>query len=193
MLVIGNGESRKDLNLQSIKTIKIGCNAVYRDVTVEHLICVDRKMVNEAIRSGYNAKHKVYTRRDWWRSYRLNQNVTQVPELPYKGNSKADDPFHWGSGPYAVLLAATLSETKIKLVGFDLYSKDGKTNNIYKDTDNYNSSQQRAVDPRFWIYQIAKVFEYFPSKNFIVYAEDNWEVPNVWKKINVSVDKISNI
>ena len=49
MLVIGNGESRKHIDVDAINDTKIGCNAILRDYLVEHLICVDRKMVREAI------------------------------------------------------------------------------------------------------------------------------------------------
>ena len=48
MLVIGNGESRCDINLSEINTTKIGCNAIVRDFFVDHLVCVDRRMVDEA-------------------------------------------------------------------------------------------------------------------------------------------------
>jgi len=40
MLVIGNGESRSGININSIDQVKVGCNAVYRDYKVDHLICV---------------------------------------------------------------------------------------------------------------------------------------------------------
>jgi len=192
MLVIGNGESRKFVDIDKIKLPKIGCNAIHRHYAVQHLVCVDRRMVNEAVRTGYNAKNKIYTRRDWWGSYRLNQNVHQVPELPYKGDQRPDEPFQWGSGPYAVLLGATLGKD-IKLLGFDLYSKTKHVNNIYKDTENYDSSSKRAVDPRYWIYQIGKVFEHFPKTKFTLYVEQDWTQPETWKKPNVMLDSISNV
>jgi len=192
MLVIGNGESRKFVDIDKIKLPKIGCNAIHRHYAVQHLVCVDRRMVNEAVRTGYNAKNKIYTRRDWWGSYRLNQNVHQVPELPYKGDQRPDEPFQWGSGPYAVLLGATLGKD-IKLLGFDLYSKTKHVNNIYKDTENYDSSSKRAVDPRYWIYQIGKIFEHFPKTKFTLYVEQDWTQPETWKKPNVMLDSISNV
>lgn len=192
MLVIGNGESRKFVDIDKIKLSKIGCNAIHRHYAVQHLVCVDRRMVNEAVRTGYNAKNKIYTRREWWGSYRLNQNVHQVPELPYRGDQRPDEPFQWGSGPYAVLLGATLSKD-IKLLGFDLYSKTKHVNNIYKDTENYDSASKRAVDPRYWIYQIGKVFEHFPKTKFTLYVEQDWTQPETWKKPNVMLDSISNV
>ena len=47
MLVIGNGESRKDVPINKLKGTKVGCNAIIRDYIVDHLICVDQRMVDE--------------------------------------------------------------------------------------------------------------------------------------------------
>ena len=183
--IIGNGESRVPVNLENLSN-RIGCNAIHRDTHVDHLICVDRKMVEES----YHKKDiiKIYTRTDWASHYKVNV----VPDLPYQGDQRPDDPWHWGSGPYAVLLGAKLFDN-VNLIGFDLYSQNTKVNNIYKSTKNYNSKDKRAVDPRYWIYQIAKVFEYFSDTKFTVYNEDNWIVPETWKKSNVLIDNISNI
>lgn len=188
MFVIGNGESRKSINLDKLAGPKIGCNAIFRDYYTEYLVCVDRSMVKEAQAAGADIDRVVYTRSDWSQRFKIHT----VPDLPYQGTHKADDPFNWGSGPYAVLLAATLT-TNISLVGFDLYSKDNKINNIYKETLNYKSSDHRAVDPRYWIYQIAKVFECFSNTQFKICQTDEWVIPDSWKKSNVAVDKISNI
>ena len=192
MLVIGNGESRRNVDISKIKSNKIGCNAIYRDCPVNHLVCVDQKMVREAIAAGANNDALVYTRSDWY--YRLKtKRLRMVPDLPYAGLERPDEPFHWGSGPYAVLLGAKITKTNLQLIGFDLYSKDGKLNNVYKNTENYKLSSSRAVDPRYWIHQIGKVFEFFPNINFTIYQENNWQMPKVWKRGNVTVDNISNI
>ena len=188
MIVIGNGESRKSINLNKLAGPKIGCNAIFRDYYTEYLVCVDRSMVKEAQAAGADIDRVVYTRSDWADRFK----VYSVPALPYKGAYKADDPFNWGSGPYAVLLAASIANS-VLLLGFDLYSTTGFTNNVYKDTINYKNSNARAVDPRYWIYQIAKVFECFPNTQFKIYQTDEWVIPDSWKKSNVAVDKISNI
>ena len=31
-----------------------GCNAIYRDMTVDHLICLDNQITHEIVRSGYS-------------------------------------------------------------------------------------------------------------------------------------------
>lgn len=191
ILVIGNGESRRDIDIDSLDHIKIGCNAVIRDHTVDHLICVDKRMVNEALEKNINDTTKIYTRTDWHFNLGKN-NLFAVPNIPYTGITRADEPFHWGSGPYAVLLAAQLGQN-IYMLGFDLYSKDRSVNNLYKDTKGYDSSDKRAVDPRYWIHQIGNVFKYHPSCNFTIYQEPNWEAPESWFYPNVFVDNISNI
>jgi hypothetical protein len=151
--------------------------------------------MNEALEAGANLHSLVYTRNDWFASYnRENKRIRLVPDLPYVGYERPDDPWHWGSGPYAVLLAAGLSkELTVNLLGFDLYSKTKKVNNVYKDTKNYDPSDKRAVDPRYWLYQIGKIFECYPKVKFTIYQEDDWELPKSWKKSNVKLDKISSL
>ena len=194
MLAIGNGESRSKINLSLLKGPKVGCNAILRDFTVDHLVCVDRKMVKEATESNIPQTTVVYTRSDWIREYQHHSNVRQVPELPYSGDQRWDDPFHWGSGPYAVLLACLLTKTEhVSLVGFDLYSENQSINNIYKGTDNYSDTNTRPVDPRYWIQQIGKLFEIYQITEFTIYQKANWQLPELWNRPNVSVDCIEKL
>lgn len=194
MWVIGNGESRAEVNIKSLMGPKVGCNAIYRDYYVDYLVCVDKRMVQEVINAGVNTRGTlIYTRPDWFQQYKTIR-IRQVPELPYVGSDRWDEPFQWGSGPYAVLLGAKYTKIKeVKLIGFDLYSKTKTINNIYKDTTHYDVSSKRPVDPRYWIHQIGMVFEYFPSVKFIIYQDKDWELPKSWKYSNVEVDMISNI
>jgi len=193
MLVIGNGESRAGIDINKLKGIKVGCNGIYRDFKTHHLICVDKRMMQEALSAGANEDSLVYTRKDWFDQFRTKR-VRTVPSLPYVGMDRPDDPFQWGSGPYAVLLAAQKTKKReVKMLGFDLHSKDGKINNIYKGTPNYEAEEKSAVDPKYWIYQIGKVIECYPLINFIVYQEQGWQLPKAWKYPQVKVDKLENI
>jgi hypothetical protein len=193
MWAIGNGESRKDIDIDKLQGPKVGCNAIYRNYYTDYLVCVDKRMMQEALHGGANIKGSiVYTRPDWYDRFK-SLRVREVPKLPYSGDQRADEPFQWGSGPYAVLIAAMYArEREVNLIGFDLYSKTKQVNNIYKDTPNYDSSDKRAVDPRYWIHQIGMVFECYPKITFTIY-QDNWELPKSWNYPNVKVDKISNI
>lgn len=192
VLVLGNGESRKKIRLNFFKqtyTI-VGCNAVYRDIKVDHLVCCDRRMVKEAV--AVNTDSKIYTRRDWIDFYSNYTNILTVPELHYSGSLKQDQPIHWGSGSYAVLLAANFDSLEINLLGFDLYGKNNFVNNCYKDTVNYSKKYSPAIDPSFWIHQIAKVFEHFETKNFTVINKSNWVMPKEWQKSNVNFKTIDD-
>ena len=33
----------------------------------------------------------------------IGPNVKKVPDLPYEGDKRPDEPFHWGTGQYAGL------------------------------------------------------------------------------------------
>ena len=194
MLVIGNGESRKHIDISSIKDPKVGCNAIWRDYYTDYLVCVDKRMMEESLRGGVNANGTlIYTRPEWYDRYQTLR-VRKVPDLPYTGEHRADEPFQWGSGPYAVLIGAKYaSEKYVNLIGFDLYSKTKSVNNIYKDTPNYDKSDKRAVDPRYWVHQIGMVFNCYPKISFTIYQEAGWQLPQAWNYPNVTVDKISKL
>jgi len=130
-------------------------------------------MVTEAIENNF--PNKILTRKDWIDRFK-STDVLAVPDLPYKGTERVDEPFQWGSGPYAVL-QASLQSKKINLIGFDLYSETKKINNVYKDTDNYDESDKDAIDPRYWIHQIGKVLNAFQKRNikFIIHRIGNYQ------------------
>lgn len=62
--VLGNGESRSQLNLDVLKTKGnvYGCNALYRDFTPDGLICVDSGMMQEVYDSGYALTNRCHFR-----------------------------------------------------------------------------------------------------------------------------------
>jgi len=64
VFVLGNGESRKNIDLDALKTKGpvYGCNALYRDFTPDALICVDGGMMHEVYDKGYALKNKCYFR-----------------------------------------------------------------------------------------------------------------------------------
>jgi len=198
-LVLGNGESRKYVDLNSIrhKAIFVGCNAIHRNINVDHLICCDRRMMREFMARKKSKVPYVYTRIGYYKEFvknlKKNCTVSSLPDLPYSGKFKVDQPDHWGSGPYALLVAANLGVEDIHLVGFDLYAIDNQVNNLYKGTPNYRAEGSPAVDPSFWIYQIRKVFEYFPSINFTVYNLASWNFPAEWKCKNVKYLDIKHL
>lgn len=187
-LVIGNGESRSNLFLDNFKKTHtlVGCNAVYRDFSVDYLVCCDQRMVKEALENGF--KNPIYTRLRYYQDFRKikkYKNVFLLPSLPYQGETKADDPLHWGSGPYALLLASVLEFKEVDIIGFDLYGKNDKINNVYKGSKNYSTKESNPVDHSYWVYQIKKIFDNYPNTQFNLYNEKNWLLPREWTQPNV--------
>ena len=79
---------------------------------------------------------------------------------------------HWGSGPYAVLIIAKITEERsktdydynvINLIGLILYSKTKTVNNIYKDTKSYDAKDKNAVDPDIGYIQHPKYLNGFSN------------------------------
>lgn len=89
VFVLGNGESRKTLDLNVLKTKgKVyGCNALYRDFVADSLVVVDGGMIHEVYTSGYAAENKVYAR-GW----------TKLPEFLYSDMVNMDALMGWGEG-----------------------------------------------------------------------------------------------
>lgn len=193
-VVIGNGESRKQINLQLLidKFETIGCNAVHRDTIVNHLVCCDIRMVQEAILNVNTRETKIYTRKDWINQFKNIKNILEVPDLFYQSSKRPDLPRNWGSGCYALLVASLLNQNKIFLLGFDLYGNNNKINNIYKGTKNYRRADSDQVDPAYWIYHGNKIFEHFNYKEFYILNNKDWKLPDSWQQPNVKFLDIEN-
>ena len=197
VVVVGNGESRKDVNLTQFSNQKIiGCNALHRDFTADYLICCDRRMADEAVKNPNTSNTLIYVREEWYRHFRKvlkNKNIHQLPLLPFTGELKKDQPEHWGSGCYAVLLAAQLGFKEISIIGFDLYSTNNHVNNLYKDTRNYSKNDSPAVDHSYWVYQLGKVFTCFTDSKFIIYNNADWKRPDGWILDNTEFRNIEQL
>lgn len=189
-VVIGNGESRRYINLDNFKSTHtlIGCNALHRDIKIDHLVCCDRRMVDEAINNPNIDDTLIYVRDSWYHYFRKilkNKKIQRLPPIPVTGELKRDNADHWGSGCYAILLAAHLGFTEITLVGFDLYPIKERVNNLYKGTQNYAKNDAQAVDYSFWVYQTSLVFRHYPLVEFTIINHTGWVMPKEWQKNNV--------
>ena len=182
--LIGNGESRRGFDLSPLKLFStvIGCNAIYRDYVTEYLCCADRHMCQQAV-NAVGKGTTIYTRDKWADQFAHWPNVKKFPDLPYSGEKRQDEPFHWGTGPYAGVLGLTFKPKAIFMLGFDLHplEKD-KINNLYTGSEGYTYIK-RPVDPSYWIYQFHKLMGYSdPDTRWIVVNHDRWEMPKEWSQ-----------
>jgi hypothetical protein len=153
--VLGNGQSRLNLNLNELKTqgTIYGCNALYREFEPDFLVAVDTKMVNEIIASGYHKNHSVWTNPNKGITSKSNINLFS----PHKG---------WSSGPTALWMACQQKFSHIYIFGFDYQGIEGRVNNVYADTFNYKKSNDAATFFGNWLSQTEKTVKEYKHINF---------------------------
>jgi hypothetical protein len=171
--VIGNGTSRKGIDLNHIKQYgKVyACNAMYREFEPDYLIAVDVKMINEINQTGWQNNHQV-----WTNSNKAYRNYTGFNYFqPSKG---------WSSGPTALDFATqhTPRFKKIFILGFDYTGIDnGKqkiVNNMYAGTPNYKRTTDSATYYGNWVKQTCTILKQNPSTVFYRVILPDYFVPN---------------
>ena len=178
--VIGNGESRQGIDLEACKKLglTVGCNAIVRDFHPHVISAADQRMVEQVNATSFIGR--IYTRPDW--NEKLSAEA--FPELPYQGNKREDNPWHWNSGPHAVNTACQLKHSGwfgkftnlCFLLGFDLTQSD-TANNIYKNTNGYDN---KVIDPKYWHYQLNRSFEHYPTVTFVWIVPKEYRCPDQW-------------
>jgi hypothetical protein len=148
-------------------------------------------MAVEAIANPSTENTLIYVRNSSYNFLKeTSKNIIQLPAIPKVGEQKRDQPEHWGSGSYAILLAAVLGYQEIDIIGFDLYPIDNKVNNVYKGSKNYSTADSQGVDPAYWIYHANEVFINYPTVNFTIYNHTDWAMPDAWQNPNVQFKNI---
>ena len=128
--VWGNGESRRKADkmyanfwgdLRMVGS-HYGCNAMYRDMVLDHLVVIDPDMLNEIAKD----KNKYADHYPVWTGYRNpKQWGSKVRNIPKNKR--------WNAGTSAAHLAVQHGHNTIFLIGHDLEPcANGLTNNIYK-------------------------------------------------------------
>ena len=171
--VLGNGTSRKSIDLKQLKEngTVYGCNALYREFEPDYLVAVDTKMILEINKAGYQHNHEVWTN--------PNRAYHQMNGFNFFNPSKG-----WSSGPTALWLASTHKNQEIYILGFDYTGIDDKINNVYADTPNYKKSHERATYYGNWLKQTVITCQKFSEKRYIRVLGENTLVPKEFNKIS---------
>lgn len=178
-VVIGNGRSRENFNLNLIKKHRgghlgkkklqsYGCNALYRDFEPDFLVCVDQRIVSEIVSSGYADNHVVIS------------GATNVAKYPGKLHMI---PYNYAmnSGSIATYLACFDGHKRIFLMGFDNQPNQGINYNVYAGTDNYDPPDKTILDAK-WINYMAEIFNTYDDVEFFrVVKNINYTMPEKWK------------
>lgn len=183
-LVLGNGKSRLKVPIFGSLTL-YGCNAIYRDMTVDYLTAVDVKMQHEIYRSGYCVGNNCYFT-DWdpiteneytmmvalFEHSRIVEN-DKLSDRCIVGGSGADLYVTWlyekdnvipidnqqmSTGTTALDIAAQNHEV-VFMAGFDIEQSD----NIYLGSDLYENSYPLPE----WYAEHEKIYRKYPYTLFI--------------------------
>jgi hypothetical protein len=179
--VIGNGESRKGFDLNKLVEYGpiFGCNALYRDFYPTTLIAVDDRMIKEINEYGGIPKSTELI-------CRMNDK-TRRTLVSSRGEVIVDRGYAAGPTALYIMCGRYTDITDIFLIGFDIYSKNGKVNNMYKDTNCYAMSDQTATYTKNWIERLCYIFSTNPSKRFYRVSDDElnkeYKVPS-WVGLN---------
>jgi hypothetical protein len=174
--VLGNGTSRKQIPIQKLKELGTvyGCNAIYRECAVDHLIAVDTKMIREIYDSGYHLENKVYTNPNKYTKTLKDINILN----PNKG---------WSSGPTAMFVASKNNHRVIVILGFDytgLGDKNQNVNNIYAGTLNYKGINEKATYYGNWQRQTMMCANLHPKVKYIRVTENKKSyIPDLLKDL----------
>lgn len=183
-LVVGNGQSRLKIKQVPTCTTVIGCNAAYKHFDCDEIVAVDKRMVDEVLTK---TNITVWTRIDHVHELFNNTRIKVLPRVLGDQQQRMFNPINWGSGSYALLLAASHFEN-VSCIGFDFYSYDQYVNNVYKGSTNYAPATASAVDPAFWIEQVSLILDHFDSCSFTFYKDTLLPFPeNLLVKKNLTL------
>jgi hypothetical protein len=164
-VVIGNGVSRLDFNLDNLKkasgllgasTVQTyGCNALYRDFATDFLVATGNNgIIDEIATSSYVDNNIVYTN-----NLHLLEHPSKFYLIPY-------DPYA-DAGTTAAYIAAFDGHKKIYLLGFDGYDTPGHNNNVYADTPGYDPTWEFEVEGEKLINNRIQLFNVYNDVDFV--------------------------
>ena len=172
--VFGNGRTRLNIDFNEVRPYGLiyACNAVYREFKPDFLIAVDRKMVDEINQTGYQLLNEVYT-------------YNNIYKKDYKNFHFIDPNIGWSSGPTALNLASQHESEHIFIFGFDFEGLNGKLNNVYADTFNYKSKNDKSTYYGNWLKQTETVIKNNPKIQYTRVTVPNFFMPK-WRYDNYS-------
>ena len=167
--IIGNGASRKDLNLSTLRDIGtiFGCNALYREFEPDYLVAIDDKMIKEIEQSFTHLSRCIFP---------LEEDRYEPPEI--YGLSKGPTP-RSNAGMVAMQQAIQMGFNKLVCFGFDFLVVDDNVaiSNIYEGTNAYGLETKTTLpDTRNRIRFLVWLIESNPDVNFIFSYPKNMKI-----------------
>lgn len=182
-VVIGNGISRLDFNLEEFKKSYVqkriqtyGCNFLYKDFTPDFLIASRPEVAKELNQTGYCKTHVVYS------------SSNAILQYPGAFHLIPQDP-SWNSGSVAAYLACFDGHPTVYLLGFDGNDSPHTNNNVYANLSGYNLTIDQKDD--FMALTMVHVFKTYPLVDFVlVNSTGRGYMPAAWYGV-VNLRRIS--
>lgn len=156
--IIGNGESRKNINISNIKGITVGCNAIYLHEHVDYICAMDKFWRDKIVKESNIPLIS-----------RLHNNAFQTTLELYDGEWQNTKCHYRGycSGISALdYMASLVRGENIFLIGFDFDYTGDKVNHVYKDTPNHPKSDRKAQNEDIFLKQCLETVKRYPKNNF---------------------------
>lgn len=162
-IVLGNGSSRLKLTLDDYmsnngglrnknKAEVYGCNAVYRNGDVNHLVITNKDLLDQAIQQRVYNRMPIYSTYNNWIRYADNNKVRIIPQKVLGD-----------AGTLAMYLACFHGSHNVYLVGFDgLFAP-----NVYKNTEFYSATDHKEEEWNKWLSAQKNIMEIYSNVNFI--------------------------
>jgi hypothetical protein len=161
-IVLGNGPSRTKLTVEEYylnnggirnkyKAETYGCNAIYRDGDIDHLIVTNKALLDKAIKARVYNRMGLYTTYPNW----LRTEAKKLRVIPQKYLADA--------GTLAMYMACFHGNHTVYLVGFDHI--EGPKSNVYEDTEFYQT-QHSDTECQKWIKAQMLLMQKYPEVSF---------------------------
>ena len=178
--IIGNGESRKNIDISKINGIKVGCNAIYLYENVDLICAMDkfwRDKICEETKIPLISRHNNTVFQPMLELYK-NGTWTQTG-CKYRG---------YCSGTTALDFMCHYFKDDVYLIGFDFGYKGKYVNHIYKDTQNHPKSNRPAQNENIFLNETLEIIKRYPKHNIVWVSDTDFSI-----KINrISVEDYKN-
>lgn len=166
--IIGNGESRKNINISKINGMKVGCNAIYLYENVDLICAMDKfwrdkiekessiPLLSRKVNNGFQTTLQLYENGNW-----TNTNCS------YRG---------YCSGTTALDYICSLYKDDIYLIGFDFGYTGEFVNHIYKDLPNHPKSNRPAQNENIFLNETLQIKKRYPKHNITWVNNSNFEI-----------------
>lgn len=163
--IIGNGESRRNFDLNDIKGVApiFGCNAIYRDFSPDWLVAVDQGVIDEISSSNFPIEYTLFPR---------SKAEEYEPADMHPGRNRYP---RNNSGMYAMQRAIEKDHNVLLCLGFDFLINDSylSCTNLFAGTKNYGAETHANFEDNAGR---IRYLEWFARKNkdvvFIFVLED---------------------